>query len=176
MEETAPLMGSGSGEVALQDSNSKHAEEAKQDYGAVDEEKEEVKEKAEPEWHDEEAPAAWKKKKKGKTIQKSIRISESIHEVLINRPHRPFCLLVFHFIQAVAILASLSLLITQVLPLLYLEQGFKQIGLLQIALRYETTRNTTVHVSQCAGRNYFCAHTVLFTIQTRTEFTWDAFV
>lgn len=132
MEEKAPLMGSG--EVALQDSNSKHAEAAKHDYGAVDEEEEE-KGKAEPEWHDEEAPAAKKTKKKGKTIKKSIRVSESIHEVLINRPHRPFCLVVFIFIQVVAILASLSLLITQVLPLLYLDQGFKQIGLLQIALR-----------------------------------------
>jgi hypothetical protein len=131
----------GSGEVALQDSNSKHAEEAKQDYGAVavddeEEEKEVEKKKTEPEWHDDEAaPAARKKKKKGKTIKKSIRVSESLHEVLINRPHRPFCLVVFIFIQAIAILASLSLLITQVLPLFYLEQGFRRIGLLQIALR-----------------------------------------
>jgi hypothetical protein len=124
----------GTGEVALQGSNSKHLEEANQDYGAVDDGEEEGKEEVEPAWHDEEAPATKKPAKKGKKAKKKeIRISESLHEVLINRPHRPFCLLVFHFITAVAILASLSLLITQVLPLFY--APLKTIGLLQLALR-----------------------------------------
>lgn len=124
----------GTGEVALQGSNSKHIEEANQDYGAVDDVAEEGKEGVEPVWHDEEAPATKKPAKKGKkTKKKEIRISESLHEVLINRPHRPFCLLVFHFITAVAILASLSLLITQVLPLFY--APLKTIGPLQLALR-----------------------------------------
>lgn len=128
----------GTGEVALQDSNSKHTEEANQDYGAVDdaEESEEGKQEGKQQlsWHDEEAPAPKKPAKKGKkTKKKEIRISESLHEVLINKPHRPFCLLAFHFITSVAILASLALLITQVLPLFY--APLKTIGLLQLALR-----------------------------------------
>ena len=134
LQEMAHLISTG--EVTLQDSHSKHAKELNQDYGAVDDgdKSEQGKEEVEPAWHDEEAPVIKKPAKKGKkTEKKEIRISESLHEVLINRPHRPFCLLIFHFITAVAILASLVPLITQVLPLFY--APLKTIGILQLALQ-----------------------------------------
>jgi hypothetical protein len=122
-EETSPLMGSG--EVALQDSE-KDVEEQKEDaasYGALDTSKEDTLQK---DWQKEEP-----KKKKPK--KKAVRVSDSIHEILVNRPHRSFCQHVFIFFQIVAIVSSLCLFTTQIIPIIIAPPS--KIGYLPFALR-----------------------------------------
>ena len=121
-----PLMGSG--EVALQDSE-KDVEAHKEDaasYGALDTTKDDATSKKD--WHKEETPT-----KKTKPKKKTVRVSESIHEILVNRPHRSFCQHVFIFFQIVASLSSLCLFTTQIIPIIIAPPS--KIGYLPFALR-----------------------------------------
>lgn len=129
----------GSGDAPLQDDDDKDVEvgaiAVEKDgasYGALDikEEDEEAVKQHGKDW-DKEAPKKAKKKKKPK--KRSVRVSESIHEILVNRPHRSCCLHVFIFIEIVAILASLCLLTTQIIPIIIAPPS--KIGYLPFALR-----------------------------------------
>jgi len=127
----------GAGEVALQ-VNEKDVEAAKEQdaasYGALD-----IKEATEGDEETKQPDIDWhkdkpnKKNKKKKPKKKSVRVSESIHEILLNKPHRPCCLHVFIFVEIVAVLASLCLLITQVIPIIIAPPS--KIGYLAFALR-----------------------------------------
>jgi hypothetical protein len=137
-EDTTPLMGSGhvvlhdtetDVEAAALDNNAKDVAS----YGALDI-RETTDEDATPKQQDEDwhkdKPA---KKTKKRAKKKHVRVSESLHEILVNRPHRPCCLHVFIFIEIVAILASLNLLITEIIPIIIAPPS--KIGYLSLALR-----------------------------------------
>lgn len=130
----------GTGDVALQDKavegaehhdNEKAADDSTDasSYGALDikETTEEETKQQDKDWH---KPPKQKKKKPKK---KHVRVSESIHEILVNRPHRPFCLHFFIFVEIIAILASLNLLITEIIPIIIAPPS--KIGYLPFALR-----------------------------------------
>eukprot|EP00544_Gedaniella_sp_CCMP2646_P004728 CAMPEP_0202481106 /NCGR_PEP_ID=MMETSP1361-20130828/831_1 /ASSEMBLY_ACC=CAM_ASM_000849 /TAXON_ID=210615 /ORGANISM="Staurosira complex sp., Strain CCMP2646" /LENGTH=279 /DNA_ID=CAMNT_0049108599 /DNA_START=97 /DNA_END=936 /DNA_ORIENTATION=+ len=136
-KEDTPLMGSG--DVVLHDTGtdveaaSDNAKDAAS-YGALDikettDEDATPKRRQDEDWH-KDKPAA-KKKKRAK--KKHVRVSESLHEILVNRPHRPCCLHIFIFIEIVAILASLNLLITEIIPIIIAPPS--KIGYLSLALR-----------------------------------------
>jgi hypothetical protein len=129
----------GSGDVVLHDTGtdveaaSDNAKDAAS-YGALDikettDEDATPKRRQDEDWH-KDKPAA-KKKKRAK--KKHVRVSESLHEILVNRPHRPCCLHIFIFIEIVAILASLNLLITEIIPIIIAPPS--KIGYLSLALR-----------------------------------------
>jgi hypothetical protein len=116
-------------EAAALDNNAKDVAS----YGALDI-RETTDEDATPKQQDEDwhkdKPA---KKTKKRAKKKHVRVSESLHEILVNRPHRPCCLHVFIFIEIVAILASLNLLITEIIPIIIAPPS--KIGYLSLALR-----------------------------------------
>jgi len=123
----------GSGDVALQD-NEKDVEEAKKEvavsYGALD-----IKETIEGDEETKQQDKDWHKdnsKKMKKSKKKSVRVKESIRNI-VNRPHRPCCLHVFIFVEIVAILASLCLFATQIIPIIIAPPS--KIGYLPFALR-----------------------------------------
>lgn len=126
----------GSGDAKLQDNDEKDVEAAAADeqettsYGALDI-KEEDEEQHGKDWH--KSDASKKKKNKKKAKKKQVRVSESIHEILVNRPHRSFCLHIFIFVEFVAIIASLCLLTTQIIPIIIAPPS--KIGYLPFALR-----------------------------------------
>jgi hypothetical protein len=131
----------GSGHVVLHDTETdveaaaldNHAKDVAS-YGALDI-RETTDEDATPkqkdeDWHKDKLAA---KKTKKRAKKKHVRVSESLHEILVNRPHRPCCLHVFIFIEIVAILASLNLLITEIIPIIIAPPS--KIGYLSLALR-----------------------------------------
>lgn len=123
----------GSGHAKLQGDDEKDVLAADQEttsYGALAI-KEEDEEHHGKDWH--KSDASKKKKKKKANKKKSVRVSESIHEILINRPHRSFCLHIFIAVEFLAIIASLCLLTTQLIPIIIAPPS--KIGYLPFALR-----------------------------------------
>lgn len=58
--------------------------------------------------------------------------TESIHEILVKRPRPNPCLLVFYFVSCVAVVASLCLLATQIIPIII---AYPDVDFLRFALR-----------------------------------------
>jgi len=69
---------------------------------------------------------------KEELLTKKKSFSQSIHEILVHRPKPNPCLLWFYFIEIVAVLASLCLFTTQLIPIII---AYPQVGFLWFALR-----------------------------------------
>lgn len=72
-------------------------------------------------------------KKKVTIAKQSVSLTDSIHEIILKRPRPHPCLLVLHFISSIAVLASLCLVASQLIPIII---AYPNVGFLQVALRF----------------------------------------